>query len=570
MNKLNLGFAFLTLWVVLGINAIFAQKEKKLPELSIKYAVFFNDKKGNFSVDRPQEFLSERAIARRNKHGISITSEDFPVSKEYLAEVRKLGLIIVNTSRWMNCALVKTSDSTVVNKLQKLSFVKDVKEVYHSHKAKTDFFAMLLEKMEGKEVKQHKVSNLKDLKFLDYGQANRQIEMIGIDYLHQKGFMGEGVIIAVLDGGFLNVDQISAFSSIRENGQILGTWDFVDNEESVYEDNSHGTNVLSTIAAVDNGKIIGTAPKAQFWLLRTEDAATETISEMYNWVAGAEFADSAGVDIINSSLGYTTFDFGIGDLSYKDLDGRTSVITNGARKAASKGILVVNSAGNSGASAWFYIGAPADADSILSIGAVDANGNVASFSSRGPTYDGRIKPTVSAMGQGTTVIGANGNVTKSNGTSFSSPIIAGAAACLLQANPNATNMDLYNAIKRSSSHFNNPNNEIGFGIPNFGTADLILKQKDLSQLYEKQELLIYPNPVKDEILYVDFYSEKSQNITIEVADSNGKIVHTEQRNVLSNSMNRITLTLKRGLSKGIYFVSINTGDKKFSGKFIKE
>jgi hypothetical protein len=569
MNKLKIGFLSIAL-VGIFQTATFAQKEKKTQELTIKYAVFFKDKKGSFSVDKPLEFLSQKAVDRRAKHGIAITSEDFPVSKEYLAELKKLGVGIVNTSRWFNFAVVKTSDSLVFQKIEKLPFVTKVEEVYNSRKAQKDFMAMLMEALEAKEVKQSKVANLNDLKFLDYGQSSRQTEMIGIDYLHQKGFMGEGVVIAVMDGGFFKVDEISAFKSIRDNGQILGTWDFVENEESVYEDNTHGMNVLSTIAAVESGKIIGTAPKANFWLLRTEDAATETISEMYNWVAGAEFADSVGADIINSSLGYTTFDGGIGDLTYNDLDGRTSVITNGARKATSKGILVVNSAGNSGSSAWYYVGAPADADSILSIGAVDSKGAVAVFSSRGPTVDGRIKPTVSAMGQGTTVIGANGDVTKSNGTSFSSPILAGAAACLLQANPNATNMDLYNAIKQSASHFNTPNNDIGFGIPNFGTADLILKNKDLSTFYKKQELLIYPNPVKDELIYVDFYSEQAQQIQIDVVDANGKVVHTELKNLLPKSMNRLTLNIKKGLSKGLYIISIKAGENQFSGKFLKE
>lgn len=285
------------------------------------------------------------------------------------------------------------------------------------------------------------------------------------------------MVICILDAGFLNVDTLSCFDSLWINNKILGTYDFVANEVSVFEDYQHGTEVLSCIGANWPGKLVGTAPQAYFWLLRTEDAATELIIEEDNWVAGAEFADSVGADIINSSLGYTTFDAQTSNQNHTraDLDGNTAYATNGADIAAAKGILVCNSAGNEGGSGWKYISIPADGDSVCTVGAVDILGVRAGFSSQGPTADNRIKPDVVACGSGTAVIDPfTSTVAYYSGTSFSSPLTAGMAACLWQANPTKNNMNILNAMRNSGSKSNSPDTLLGWGIPNYCLANGLL------------------------------------------------------------------------------------------------
>ncbi len=306
----------------------------------------------------------------------------------------------------------------------------------------------------------------------DYGQAFNQINMLNGIPLHDLGLDGAGMTIAVLDAGFLNADVIEAFDSLWLNNQIIGYKDFVSPlAPDIFDSHYHGTMVLSTMGANLPTEMVGTAPKADYWLLRSEDGATEYLIEELNWASAAEFADSLGADIINSSLGYTTYDDPAQDHTYEDMDGNTTPITIAADLAASKGILVVNSAGNSGSSSWHYIGAPADGDSVFTIGAVNSSGNYASFSSTGPTYDDRIKPNVVAQGQGSTVISAySGNVTSGNGTSFSSPITAGMVACLWQAHPNKKNTEIMEAIQQSASQALNPDSLLGYGIPDYFAA----------------------------------------------------------------------------------------------------
>jgi hypothetical protein len=257
----------------------------------------------------------------------------------------------------------------------------------------------------------------------------------------------------------------------------LGTWDFASNENEVYGDGEHGTMVLGCMAGFVENKFLGTAPLASYWLFRTEDGATETVVEEYNWISAAEFADSAGVDIINSSLGYTTFDKGIGSYSYEDMNGKTAIISRGADKAVEKGIFVVNSAGNSGNDKWKYIGAPADAEKVFSIGAITKTKERARFSSFGPTSDGRIKPNVCALGYNSSVINSAGSVTEASGTSFSGPIMCGAIACLMNKHRFTRPEKLMNAVQQSGSNSGKPSNDLGYGIPDFLKASKILTEK---------------------------------------------------------------------------------------------
>jgi subtilisin family serine protease len=319
------------------------------------------------------------------------------------------------------------------------------------------------------------------------------------------------------------------------------------------------------------GQLVGTAPESKFWLLRTEDAYTETIQEEINWLVGAEFADSVGADVINSSLGYNKFDGGIGDHFYSDMDGNTTIISNAADWAVGKGIFVTTSAGNAGGPPWFKITAPADADSVLTVGAVDSAGNIAGFSSRGPTFDGRIKPNTCARGV-QAVIAANwGGITTAGGTSFSSPITAGAVACLWQANPSATILELIYSIQLSATQASTPDSIQGFGIPNFCKADSILGfVLGINDLASSQNVLsVYPNPFTSEFV-IDFYAEKKEIIHVELYDVTGRKVSTQEQPVFANTNNKFVISDVSSFSNGIYTLRLITSDKIYYSKIIKQ
>ncbi len=554
------------------LNVAFAQKADEQPAVLKKYVVFFKDKANSpFSLSAPEKFLSERALERRRKSGIRVDETDIPVNGSYIKQVTDLGYTYINKSNWSNCIMVSSENEKLLKKLHKLQPVAEVKEVYSAASVKKDPMAALIQKMESSAKSGQQGSNIQNAKTFDYGKSIDQVGMLGVDYMHSKGYTGEGLIIAVLDGGFFRVNELPAFQSLRENHQILRTWDFVANEESVYEDNSHGMSVLSCIAGYIPGKLIGTGPKANFYLLRTEDAGSETLAEEYNWEAAAVWADSAGADIINSSLGYTKFDNDIGSHTYMDMNGNTTVVTRAADMAARKGIFVVNSAGNEGSSPWRYIGAPADGDSVLAIGAVKANREIATFSSRGPSYDGRVKPNVCAMGQGTLVSLSSGEIGPSNGTSFSGPVIAGAVATLWQANPQASNMQLYDAIQRSADRYSTPGGDYGYGIPNFGYADMLLKNMNGEDAYNDQKIIVYPNPNDGSQLFFDFFAAKESEIIIEVSDLQGRVIQSQARKVLGNTMNFISVNLfSNNMAQGTYILTVRDGNTRFTSKFLKQ
>lgn len=530
-----------------------------------KYAVEYRDKEGTpYSLSSPSDFLSEKAIQRREKQKIEIGEHDLPVNPAYISGVLSAGQDIeyYGSSRWLNFSVIGMSDTAAMTAVRQLPYVKSVKRIYQGKE---------LVKMITKPTKKDVVAKEWGMQYesLPYGGSSNQVTMLGLDVLHRRGHLGEGVVIAVLDAGFQNVNNIQAFNHIRDENRFLGTWDFVTNDTSVYEDHSHGTNVLSCIAAYIPGQIVGTAPKASFWLLRSEDAASETISEEYNWVLAAEFADSVGADIINSSLGYTTFDDPADNHTYAQMDGNTTVITRGADFAAACGILVVNSAGNSGNGAWHYIGAPADGDSVLAIGAVDKDKMKASFSSFGPSYDGRVKPNVCAQGQATVVVVPSGAPSTSNGTSFSSPVMAGAAACLWQMHPAKTNMEIKQAIEQSAHLYNAPNDELGYGIPNFGVADMLLNKLNLDHYYENQEIKVYPNPVSDNLFYVDYYSPEEATLLIQITNMRGKIIFNTEIKVQGKSYYQFPLEVEKKMSAGVYILSLRDSMRTFTSKFVK-
>jgi subtilisin family serine protease len=431
------------------------------------YVIKFKDKNNNgYSVDKPEAFLSQRAIDRRVKYNIPVTTEDLPVTEDYIKQIKDLGFELYAVSKWMNLVVVHSTDSTLIIKAGAFDFV-DTKAVERNYKKKTK-----LEKAKKVEL----VSTSDEQTTIDYGMAKNQIKMLNVHNLHNRGFFGEGIVMAILDAGFYNVDSLEGFESIRTNNQILGIKDFVERDGDVYEDASHGMQVLSTIAAHIPGKLVGSAPKAKFWLLRSEDERSEYIVEEYYWVAAAEYADSVGADIIHSSLGYNNFDDNINSHTYQDMNGDIAPASIAADISARKGILVVTSAGNEGNDSWKYITSPADADSIITVGAVNGAGKLSDFSSRGPTPDGRIKPDAMAQGSFIWVLSRRSGAEISFGTSFSAPLLAGAVACLWQANPEFSNMEIINAVQIAGSRYASPDSEFGYGITDFEKADQYLKQ----------------------------------------------------------------------------------------------
>ena len=499
------------------------------------YLIYFKDKKGTqYTLGNPNSFLSEKSIDRRRKQKIVIDSSDLPVSSFYVNQIKNLGYEIHGISKWLNAVLVRVPPGFVPNVDE--FFVKHIRPVkrYSTHQRL--------------EVNLNTTSSPKQ-EVLDYGNSKIQLEMLGVDWLHKKGFYGNGLTIAVLDAGFYKYCEIEAFRHLIENGKILDTYDFYTKSKDVCSINvTHGTSVLSVMAAKLDGQLVGVSHQANYVLYRTEVAEFEYPVEEVFWVLAAERADSMGVDLINSSLGYTDFDNPEFNYTYQSLNGKTSIVSFGALMAARKGILVCNSAGNYGLQPWKYINTPADTDSILACGSVDINRNKSTFSSFGPTADGRIKPDVMAMGQGVYYATVNGGVGIASGTSFASPLICGLAACLWEENPTMSAQELILAIKKSSTNALEPNNEIGWGIPRY---QCFIGKENVNQ-FEAGRIHLFPNPVKSgETLYLKSDLDLAKKL-FTIYDFTGKISY--QSHFKRFSENCYTVAEIMNLSAGIYYL----------------
>lgn len=434
-----------------------------------KYIIRFKDKNNSpYSLTTPSAYLSSKSIQRRINQNINIDSTDLPVNPSYIQAILNTGAVtLLNRSKWLNAITIKTNDAAALTAISNLSFVKSSNPIAlrTAPSQPANKFNEIISPIKKIAGKQDVTAN-----YYDYGTGSNQIQITKGEFLHNIGLHGQGITMSLLDGGFFGYKTNTAFDSARKYNQFLGTWDFVANEVSVNEDNAHGMNCLSEIAANWPGTFVGTAPMTNFWLFRTEDAATEQPIEEYNWASGAEYADSVGTDIISSSLGYSDFDNAGFNHTYADMNGNTTPCSIAADLAAKKGILVVNSAGNSGNNPWKFIIAPADADSILAVGATNTTGTIASFSSFGPSSDGQVKPNVVTAGQNIIVAGTNSQPATSNGTSFSCPNMAGLTACLWQAFPEYNNMKIIDAIQKSADRYSTPDDHYGYGIPNMKTA----------------------------------------------------------------------------------------------------
>ncbi len=422
---------------------------------SLKYRIYLRDKAmTHFSLDHPEEFLSKKAIERRRRQQLPIDSTDLPVCADYIAQIQRFNVPIVAKGKWDNFVTISCSDSLVLDSIAKFSFVKGMEKVWIAPKY---------------TIYPPQRDSIKNQTFLTdsiYGKAQKQISQINGVNLHHKGYKGSGMTIAVIDAGFHNMDRIAAMRNLK----IVGTKDFVNSNSDIFAEESHGLGVLSCMAMNIPYLMVGTAPEASYWLLRSEDESSEHLVEQDYWAAAVEFADSVGVDVINSSLGYYNFDDKTKNYQLHHLDGKYSLISRQASKIADKGMVMVCSAGNSGAGSWKKITPPADAENIIAVGAVDKKGVLAPFSSIGNTVDNRIKPDVVAYGFQTTIMDKDGSLTTANGTSFASPIICGMVACLWQALPHLTAKQIIDLVRSVGNCSEYPNNIYGYGLPDIWKA----------------------------------------------------------------------------------------------------
>ena len=512
------------------------------------YRIYLRDK-GDITAGKflSTDLLSLRAIERRQKAGIQVPDfRDYPVNPDYINKISLTGLKLHTTSKWMNTALFKSQTAFDIKILLELPFVSDVKVV----------------KTPGKK---NSYNDKLDIQIVqtDLPPFDRPMTMINGNPMHSSGYDGKNILIAILDGGFLYSDQITALNDLRLRNGIKKTWDFVNNNESVYNANVHGTAVLSVLAGNITGMIEGTAPGADYLLLKTEDVASEFPCEEDFWAAGAEYADSLGADIISSSLGYFNFDDPSLNYKYSDLNGNTAFVTKAAGIAASKGILVVNSAGNERNSAWKRIIFPSDGDSVVAVGAVDGNDVISDFSSAGPSADGRTKPDNVAMGVNVPVQISGSSVVRSSGTSFSCPVLSGMAACLMQAVPGAINADIIKVLHSSSDRYNFPDSLYGYGIP-----DIVLALTELQNQYVKNPgdgILVYPNPTRGDFEVI--LSDPPENFTIEIFSITGRVIY--RKDYAGYAGRTIAITDFQHREQGVYFLKITGASLIRTRKIIK-
>ncbi|TFG42590.1 MAG: T9SS type A sorting domain-containing protein [Bacteroidia bacterium] len=541
---LKFGIITLILFLINSFHSINCQEKT----YTFFYRVYLKDKGANDIGDfLPLDLLSEKAVQRREKADIPVPEiRDIPVWSGYIDQIASLGFKLHCTSRWMNTALFKTEVMADLSNLTDLPFVSNVKIVRNAgRKNQTE------DKLSFKIIQD------------DLPPFNMPLMMLNGVQVHNSGLTGKGVLIAVLDGGFLNTDNISSLNGLRSRNGIKGTFDFVENKEFVYGFHNHGTAVMSVLAGYIPETLEGTAPGADYWLLRSEDTGSEFPVEEDYWIAAAEFADSLGADIISSSLGYCTFDDPLLDYKFSDMDGKSAFITRAADIAASKGILVVNSAGNERNKTWIHIIAPSDGDSVLAVGAVDGHETISAFSSAGPSYDRRIKPDVVSQGVSIPVQILASEVGRASGTSFSCPIISGMCACIMQAVPKAVNSEIIYSLRSASDRFLRPDSLYGYGIPDI--------EEIISQLQGKYILkpgdasVASPNPFNNELKIT--FREIPEKLRFEIYDLTGKVVMI--RNYKDFVSRMLIIDDLPDLKKGYYFIRLITPGGNYTHKVIK-
>lgn len=513
-----------------------------------QYVVFFADKTGTpYTINAPQTFLTQRALDRRVRQNISISESDLPVNPVYVQGLRDAGAEVIYTTKWMNGALVSCDDA-ILTALEDLPYVSSVEFV-----------------SPGDHPASGNRSKFKNEVTETAAEAtDTQLSMIGLDAMHLDGKQGDGIVIAVFDGGFSGVYTTAPFQHLITNSQLDldNSFDFISGTSNVFQYDDHGTRVLSIMSANVEGSFTGGVTEASYQLYVTEDVPTEYRIEEYNWLFAAERADSAGADIIHSSLGYSTFDIASMDYTTDQLDGETTVVTRAAQLAFSKGMMVVTSAGNEGNDAsWRIITGPADGKDVLAIGNINSFGVRSPTSSMGPSADGRIKPDLVALGSGVSVVRASGSVLTGSGTSFSAPLVTSLVAGIWQAYPELKNTNLLEALRKTASQASNPDNLLGYGIPNYLAVVHYLEQSN-----QTEPVIVFPNPVTD-MLTIRPASPEEGNIKLALVSSQGQLV-TEREVSFSWLNNQYTADLS-GLASGIYILRLTTVDRILTFRIVK-
>jgi subtilisin family serine protease len=525
-----------------------------------RYAVFFKFKPQNeYSLASPSKFLTQKAIQRRAREKFVVDSLDLPVATAYLQGISAYSQELLYASKWLNAAVVVT-DAAGKKNLEALPFVQKVEWVAKGFISKSG--NRTAPEIPGKPTKNQKWAI--EESYREAAAYDFQNELLGIPAMHQAGFTGKGITVAVFDSGFPGLDRAIPFAHVFINKQVVGQLNVVRPWiKEVFRDNEHGTQVSSLIFSNQPGTLVAGAHQAQVVFAITEDVATEYPIEELNWVRAAEYADSLGVDIINSSLGYLDFDEPSLTYTTAQLDGKTTYVTRGATLAAKRGILVVNSVGNYGSAGSSSLIAPADAQGILAVGSVNASSIVSTFSSRGPTADGRIKPELVAFGQSPVLIRSSGQVSAAAGTSFSAPQLTALAAGLWEAKPEWTKDELLTNLIKSGTQYATPDQNLGYGIPNFRIA----YYGALLGLNEEIESgsSIYPNPLRSESLHIRF--GKELKVTLQILDGSGRRVVEQvgERNAIQQPF---VFDLS-DLPSGIYFLQLLDGKEIAYKKLIK-
>ncbi len=512
------------------------------------YVVFFTDKNNSpFDVAQPQEFLSSRAISRRIAQQIPVIEEDLPVNPGYLSGLGSTGVDVLFSSKWFNAAIINSTPLEAEN-LKLLTYVSDVEYVAPGTgggRSKND-----------EKFKKTKVSGSDSL---------FQNDILDIPEMHADGFKGEGIIIGVLDGGFSGTDNIEAFQKLRDEGRIAYAYNFIGRSQNVYQYTDHGTKVLSLMAADWPRKsYIGVAPNASYALIVTENSQSEYRVEEYYWAVGAERADSLGVDVLTTSLGYNLFDDPSMNYQPNELDGKTAVITRASQIAAEKGIVFLTSAGNEGMKPWQTITFPADVIDGLAVGSIQPNYSKSIFSSIGPSWDGRVKPDVVAQGSGAFLVSGSGTLLTGSGTSFSAPQVAGLVAGIWQAYPTLTSQEILTTIRGSSDLYDNPNIELGYGVPSYQAMRNFIESENQTNAFA-----VYPNPVlEDGQLKIRVKDPVADNeVNVRLLDSNGKLI-LESSVPFSWRINEYILEMTT-LPAGLYLVNLRSKDKIEKLKIVK-
>jgi len=527
--------------------------------------VFLKDKpNASTFLASPLTMLSQRALDRRTRQNIALDTKDAPIEATYYNQIKNAtGITVLAKSKWLNAIQVQGTQTNINNLKTTFTFINRIEFANRSLNAKGVSLIKPIQK-----TKKNKF--VETTTTFNYGNAANQIEMLKGNFLHEKGFTGTGMYIAVIDNGFPNVNTLNAFKRVRDNNQILGGYDFLKRSNDFYVKeyngstliNSHGTKVFSTIAGYIHNQFVGTAPDAFYYLFRTEDPVNEAPLEQTLWVEAAEKADSLGVDVINTSLGYTTFDNSNYNYTYADMNGKTTFISRGAEIGVSRGMIIVVSAGNEGNKVWKYINAPADVSTVFTVGSVNITKVIAPFSSYGPTSENNIKPDVLAQGESATIIDEVFDIPKTgNGTSYSSPIMAGVVACFWQAFPNLTNLQIMQKIRESADRYNNPNlqSQYGYGVPDFQKAYTVLAVDQVDFL---KDLAVFPNPLTNSFtLQID--GQKLENTQIQIFNVIGKKVF-EKSNLISKTID------VSELNSGIYILKITNGNQQKTIKLIKK